>query len=90
MKSGAWQDEARETNAFTILDKPQPEPLIHFYLLETLCSCVPAARRGAASILARYGVRSDGQRQEIQTPRAPRSGGGEQTKLPLLTTCKVC
>lgn len=30
MKSGTWQDEARETNAFTILDKPRSEPLIQF------------------------------------------------------------
>lgn len=63
MKSGTWQDEAREANAFTILDKPRSEPLIHFYLSDT-ASCSFLAARGPASELSRHRVRSDRQGQK--------------------------
>lgn len=62
MKSGTRQDEAGETNAFTILDKPQSEPLIQFYLFGTL-SCRFLTATGPACTLSRHRRRSDRQGQ---------------------------
>lgn len=74
MKSGTWQDEPREANAFTILDKPRSAPLIQFYLLDTL-SCGFLVARGHTNALSRPRAGSDRQGQKKHTPRAPRTGG---------------
>lgn len=45
MKSGTWQDESKETNAFTILDKPRSEPVIQFLPFGHTVSQFPGCQR---------------------------------------------
>lgn len=56
-------------------DKPRSEPLIRFYLLDTLVLQFPGCQRPCADTLSRRRARSDRQGQLIRAPRAPRPGG---------------
>lgn len=81
MKSGTWQDEARETNAFTILDKLQvrtSDPVLPFG--HTVLQFPDCQRPLAKPTLSRYRVRCDRQGQETQTPRAPRTGSAREAE----------
>lgn len=78
MKSGTWQDEARENEC---IHHPwqapvrTSDPVFTFW---TQCLAVSPTASGPARTLSRYRVRSDRQGQEIKTPWAPRTGSARE------------
>lgn len=84
MKSGTWQDEAGEANAFTILDKPRPEPLIHstFWTHRLAVSRLPEAAQTRSPDTEWDLIGRD---RDYTQPRAPRTGGERQRKTKKIT-----